>query len=398
MITEQLPSKQNPENNPLNNRAGGLIGRMALKGEAAQDSGLPWVIGANGVNQLPNAALTTTLPEEAFRTDIEGRVYIPATALDLLTEGVYKLTVPGSSGVITVLEIDGGLFVKASSSRNDNFNRPEENRDASKAIETRNLPVNFGSSGIAEGFANQLSGRDDADRAGVKILESIGYRFNDTSEGRTIPTPATLEKIIKNSNIPVEIIDEADSTGIIPTRAYLGCFARGKYPIGVADLGVYAHDVRANDHIVGVVLLGNEGLGMLDSVAESALRQLDSLDNRDRIQVIQFFDSVTAVLSGIVDQPFSEFSIETFGKEGNSKKAAEQLAHLCRTMAEAAEVVKVEFDPDAMFEYLKKRLKDLNSELVLGEDFELFLAEADKQSVPEPIWQNKRSKELLDVG
>jgi len=344
------------------------IGHTMLGGDFVVSNVPEWSKSEDGMNQLPEAGLKTTLPVEFFKMDETGQLYMPASSVDMLEPGEYSLLEAGTSAEIKILSIDGGKYLTSTSQRNDRRLFPSDN-----SISKRKLPPDFGAFSFAEALSTQLSGNDMPGKSGVKILENVGYKFGFGDSGRTIPSPATLEKIVLESNLPVDIISDTNGTGTIPLRGYLGSFARGRYPVGSGDLVVYAHDVRANDHMVGVATLGAEGLGMLAPIAEASLSETASSTEEDLLKLTTFFDTATARLSGIIAQPDEAMYIELFGVNENSNNATYSLLAMCQEAKINAESFGADFDGGKLFDHLKNRLVELNQELKLGENFGAFL-------------------------
>ena len=348
------------------------VGSAMLIGNVVVSSVPEWAKDSNGNNQLPKADIITTLPPEFFGTDEKGNIFMPATSLDLLEPGVYSLKVTGSSAIIEIFIIDGHKYAKSTSSRNEKgplFTgvNPEEQ------INKRVLPQSFGTFSFAEAFATQLSGKDSPKSPVFKILEKSGFRYDLESGGRTIPTPNTVKELALVSGFPIEIVTETNETGTIPLKGYLGSFARGRYPVGSGDLAVYAHDVRSNDHMGGVAILGSEGLSMLGPIAESALLETSNATETDLNELASFFDGATSILSQIIERPNSTFYKELLGTEANNAGAAEELLKLCQSAKTNADKFAVDLDGSKLFDYLKGRLTALHAEHGFGEDFDGFL-------------------------
>ncbi|MEI7632042.1 MAG: hypothetical protein WCJ60_01820 [bacterium] len=368
----------NPDIPVPSDNAGPLLGQAAVGNVLVGNDSLPWSTDAVGNNILPNADITTTLPIEFFSKDAHGKVFMAADSLGNITPGSYSLAESGSSTTIILTEVDGSTYVTANSSRNSTNLFP----DATEPIQRRQLPPGFGAFSFAESLAVQLSGKDQEGMGGVVLLQNLlGYHFDFEGERRTIPTPKTIENYAKKNDMPITLIADTNETGTIPLDGYLGAFADGHYPVGTGDLAVYAHDVRSNDHMVGVVVLGKEGLSMLAPLAQSVLQP--SVSEQSRLDMASYFDRATAVISRIIDQPSDKNYIEMLGgSENNNNKVISDIIYFCVATRELSDKYNAGVDSEALLEFLKVRLSLLHNEHGLGDEYSSFLEQLSTVELP----------------
>ena len=350
--------------------AGPLLGQAAVGNVLEDNDSLPWSTDAAGNNLLHNADITTTLPREFFSKDAHGKIYMAANSLDDIKPGSYTIAESGSAATIILTEVEGSTYVTSNSSRNSTNPFPDE---SSEPIQRRQLPPGFGAFSFAESLAVQLSGKDQEGMGGVVLLQNLlGYHFDFKGERRTIPTPKTIENYAKKNDMPITLIGDTNETGTIPLDGYLGAFASGQYPVGTGDLAVYAHDVRSNDHMVGVVVLGREGLSMLAPLAQSVLKP--SVSEQSRLDMAGYFDRATVVISRIIDQPSDKNYIDMLGgSENNNNKVISEIINFCVATRELSDKYNAGVDSEALLEFLKVRLSSLHNEHGLGDEYSSFL-------------------------
>lgn len=338
--------------------------------EAKGFASLDWQPDPNGSDTRfsPETGIRTNFPPEAFQIDEKGRVYVPATALDLLQAGTtYRLQDASGQGTFTVYESEkGGKYVTARSQRSDAATA----KDAT--IPVRLMPASFGSFYLSEGFSNQLSTESPRDTGVIKLLEGIGYDFDflddpNADKHMRIPTPQTLRRIIDEHNLPIVISAADNGDGLIPPQPYLHDMGKGNYVVGVADIGVYVHDVRSNDHLPGVILAGQEGMAPLAVLARAAERQgntgildyLDSATNALTRIALRFADHRLALNADIdaKEAAFGDLSEVVFGYE-------KQRRTLGVTEAISAE---------AFLAILKNRFRTMHELYNFGTEFADFL-------------------------
>ena len=181
--------------------------------------------------------------------------------------------------------------------------------------------------------------------------------------------------------MPITLIGDTNETGTIPLDGYLGAFADGQYPVGTGDLAVYAHDVRSNDHMVGVVVLGREGLSMLAPLAQSVLKS--SVSEQSRLDMASYFDRATVVISRIIDQPSDKNYIEMLGgSENNNNKVISDIINFCVETRELSDTYNAGVDSEALLEFLKVRLSLLHNEHGLGDEYSSFLKQLSTVELP----------------
>jgi hypothetical protein len=363
---------------------GNLIGGATLDivpvPEAVATPNANWVTDENGVNTSVEASVRTTLPTEIFDFDGKDRLFIPASGLDKLTSGTYTIEQNGASAVLTIIEANGGTYVGAKGTRNDKVLFP-----AKGTVATRSLPTSFGGYGIAESLSSQLSGVD-GDVPSTRLLEKFGYYIDRSLGSRLIPTPNTVRDLVQKNNAPIEIIDASGNNGTISGKAYLEAFGRGNYPIGTGDLGIYAHDVRSNDHTAGVLATGPDIMNTLAPLANAVLQQ-DRID-----EFINFFDVFTSQVSRLIDTPENEY----LSKAGMDPLAIalNDLLNICSSYKSTAK--KLDVEPVDLLTMFKTRLAELSATNDLGDKFNEFVAATvSLQMNPEVVLDKEPEKEYL---
>ena len=238
------------------------------------------IAGFPGWTELNEAAVTTTLPTEAFYrgTSAFGEgVGFSAQGLDELEPGEYTTVISAEQAFVHHIHAgdNGNRYVS--------MDRVDPKDQQGVPIPEADGPDNllatsqFGGGSQMEVAAKQIGRVQDMPKSlATELMKRSGcyLEYRQIGGGKVslaTGTPETFRRMQELHDLPFEFVDSLhENKPSIPAEDYVGAFARGKFPIGTPDLEFFAHDTT-DDHLPGVLLAGQKFLDVIAPIAQSAL-------------------------------------------------------------------------------------------------------------------------------
>lgn len=249
--------------------------------------------------ELPNGALTD-LPAEVFSIREAGEdmhrkkfMVIDPLALETIPAGEYRLYENKSSGIVLgIVENETGKFIAAIKPDVDElFNAFEGEVERDETYDQLGARLPGAKMEHYTGFLRYAE--PNVPKDGDSILEDFGF-LRGVVNGKDVlmaPLPRTLARIAEAKDLPIRQIQETADKGdfevpngyaVIPDELFKQSYKDGFYPVGVADLSYYLHDVAEEDHFISMVVGGRQALGLIsEHIGEDDVaRSLDRLSGQ----------------------------------------------------------------------------------------------------------------------